>query len=226
VDDCMAGDNDYQKLLKISQDLDDLVEQGGFKFKETHMSGDKLEDEVPRKVLGIFWDTESDTLKLDIKINFSGKRKGAKLAPDVDLEEEDIDEVTPEVVTKMMVWRVAQAQYDPMGLISPFMIQFKLVMRSLCSEERKVNDWDGRIPDSAVVAFKRAISGQAERMIGQMRKVLKSTLEGKSCSFNEVATILYEAATIINSRPVGIAGRESDLEAATPITPLARESHH
>jgi hypothetical protein len=52
----------------------------------------------------------------------------------VDLEEEDIDEVTPEVVTKRMVWRVAQAQYDPSGLVSPFMIQFKLVMRGLCSE--------------------------------------------------------------------------------------------
>jgi hypothetical protein len=69
-------------------------------------------------VLGLFWDTENDSILLDIKINFSGKRKGAKLAPDVDLEEEDIDEVTPEVVTKRMVWRVGQAQYDPLGLIS------------------------------------------------------------------------------------------------------------
>jgi hypothetical protein len=40
---------------------------------------------------------------LDIKINFSGKQKGAKLATDVNLEEEDIDEVNPEVVTKRMV---------------------------------------------------------------------------------------------------------------------------
>jgi Pao retrotransposon peptidase len=159
VDDCMAGDNDYKKLLKISRDLDELVEQGGFKFKETHISGDKMEDDIPRKVLGVFWNTGLDTLMLDIKINFSGKRKGAKLAPDVDLEEEDIDEVTPEVVTKRMVWRVAQAQYDPLGLVSPFMIQFKLVMRSLCSEEGKVTGWDESIPDSVVVAFKKAMSG-------------------------------------------------------------------
>jgi Family of unknown function (DUF5641) len=64
------------------------------------------------------------------------------------------------------------------------------------------------------------MNGQAERMIGQVKKVLKSTLDGKSCSFNELATILYEAAIIVNSRPIGIAGRESDLEAGTPITPL------
>jgi hypothetical protein len=64
------------------------------------------------------------------------------------------------------------------------------------------------------------MNGQAERMIQQVKKVLKSTLEGKSCSFNELTTILFEAAIIVNSRPIGIAGRESDLEAGTPITPL------
>jgi hypothetical protein len=50
------------------------------------------------------------------------------------------------------------------------------------------------------------MNGQAERMIGQVKKVLKSTQDGKSCSFYELATILYEAAIIVNSRPIGIAG--------------------
>jgi Pao retrotransposon peptidase len=69
----------------------------------------------------------------------------------ISYEEEDIDEVTLEEVTKRMVWRVAQAQYDPLGLISPFMIQFKLVMRSLCSEEGKVTGWDESIPGSRII---------------------------------------------------------------------------
>jgi hypothetical protein len=64
------------------------------------------------------------------------------------------------------------------------------------------------------------MNGQAERMIQQVKKVLKTTLSGKSCSFNELTTILFEAAVIVNSRPIGIAGRDSDLEAGTPITPL------
>jgi hypothetical protein len=66
VDDCMAGDNAYEKLLKISRDLDELVEQGGFKFKETHMSGDKLEDDIPRKVLGVFWNTDGFGFRLNV----------------------------------------------------------------------------------------------------------------------------------------------------------------
>jgi hypothetical protein len=110
VDDCMAGDNNNEKLLQISTWLDEVVKEGGFKFQDTHMSRDDLEDGIPRKVFGILWDTHDDRLSLDIKINFAGKRKGAKLAPDIDPEEEDIDEATMEVVTKRMVWRVAQAQ--------------------------------------------------------------------------------------------------------------------
>jgi hypothetical protein len=62
-----------------------------------------------------------------------------------------------------MIWRVTQAQYDPLGLISPFMISFKLVMRSLCSEEGKVTGWDEEVPSSAVEAFKKVMSGLQEQ---------------------------------------------------------------
>jgi hypothetical protein len=70
LDDCMAGGNSYQILLKFSQDLDDLVEQGGFKFKETHMSGDKLEDQMPRKVLECFGTQNLTRLCLTSKLIF------------------------------------------------------------------------------------------------------------------------------------------------------------
>jgi hypothetical protein len=52
VDDCMAGHDNLEELRRISGDLDNLVEQRGFKFKDIHMSGDSLEDSIPRKVLG------------------------------------------------------------------------------------------------------------------------------------------------------------------------------
>jgi hypothetical protein len=72
-------------------DLDRIVEEGGFSFKETHYSGDKLEDGASKKVLEL-------------------------------------------------LWRVSQAQNNPFGFISPFMFQFKVTMRSLCTEEGKVVD--------------------------------------------------------------------------------------
>jgi len=41
MDDCMAGHDSKEKLLELSSQLDEIVEQGGFRFKETHCSGDK-----------------------------------------------------------------------------------------------------------------------------------------------------------------------------------------
>jgi hypothetical protein len=85
-----------------------------------------------------------------------------------------------------------------------------------------IQDWlaDRKIKWKFAPAGGQHMNGQAERMIRQVKNVLKSTLEGKSCSFNELTTILFKAAIIVNSRPIRIAGRESDLEARTPITPL------
>ena len=50
------------------------------------------------------------------------------------------------------------------------------------------------------------MNGQAERMIGIVKKCIVSTLENRPCSFNELLTVLAEAALIVNSRPIGIAG--------------------
>ena len=51
------------------------------------MSGDAEEDpENPKKVLGLIWETERDRLRIDVKVNFSNKQRGARTAPDADLK--------------------------------------------------------------------------------------------------------------------------------------------
>ena len=99
VDDCVAGSNSFPGLSKISKELEEIVAMGGFKFKETHVTGDPIKDDEPIKVLGLIWNTESDTLQVDIRVNFAGKRGGAKLAPDLDLEDEEFCENLPDVIT-------------------------------------------------------------------------------------------------------------------------------
>ena len=134
---------------------------GGFKFKETHVTGDPIKDDEPIKVLGLIWNTESDTLQVDIRVNFAGKRGGAKLAPDLDLEDEEFCENLPDVITKRIIWRVAQGQYDPLGLLAPYTVQLKMVMRDLCGEEVKVQ-WDDPAPSGVVEKFKQVISGLSD----------------------------------------------------------------
>jgi hypothetical protein len=45
-------------------------------------------------------------------------------------------------------------------------------------------------------------NGQAERMIGLIKKQLRKTFEGKKLSHEETLTLLVEAAQKINSRPI------------------------
>ena len=166
VDDVTAGSDSKKELLRISAELEKIVAFGGFLFKETHMTGDPVKDEEPIKVLGLIWDTEKDLFKVDVKLNFSGKRAGARLDPDIDLEAELVDEDIPELITKRIIWRVCQGQYDPLGLLSPYTIQLKLVMRDLCSEDGKVVGWDDPAPKVTVEKFRKVLDG-----LGELKKV-------------------------------------------------------
>ena len=61
-------------------------------------------------------------------------------------------------------------------------------------------------------------NGQAERMIGILKKCLEGALAGKRCTMGEMGTIMAEAAQMVNSRP--IARSTGDPETGGPITPL------
>ena len=131
----MVGSNSKPELEKISKELEEIVAKGGFKSKETHMTGDPIKDGEPIKVLGLIWNTEKDEFQVDVKVNFSGKRGGVHIAPYVDLDEYLADKDLQQTVTKRVVWRIVQSQYDPLGLLAPYTVKLKMVMRELWSEE-------------------------------------------------------------------------------------------
>jgi hypothetical protein len=57
--------------------MEDILENGGFCFKVTVMSGDPLgKDGELRKVLGLRWDTQRDEVCMDINLNYREKVKG------------------------------------------------------------------------------------------------------------------------------------------------------
>ena len=102
-------------------------------------------------------------LYVDCKINFCEKRKGLKTGPDI--EPEKVEELAPRDVTKRMVWRVALGQYDVLGLISPFLIRLKLIMRELSKPDEEVAEkvsakasWDKPIEAEVRENFLQIIS--------------------------------------------------------------------
>jgi len=152
VDDALAGADTKEELETISNGMEAIVARGGFKFKETVMSGDPVEEsDQLRKVLGLRWDTAKDRLLIEVKVNFSGKRKGANIKPDEDLE--DIESTMPETLTKRALWRVTMGQYDLLGLVSVFLIRLKLLMRDVSHEDGHVVDWDDPVSPDVQDAF-------------------------------------------------------------------------
>ena len=97
---------------------------------------------------------------MDVKVNFSGKRGGVHTAPNVDLDEYLACQDLQQTVTKRVVWCIAQSQYDPLGLLAPYTVKLKAVMRELCSEEgAEKRGWDDPAPPQTVKNFHNAISG-------------------------------------------------------------------
>jgi hypothetical protein len=94
------------------------------------MSGDPLgEDGELRKVLGLRWDTQRDEICVDIKLNYGEKVKGAYLEEDAPLADPEC--ALHRVITRRILWRVAQSQYNPLGLLSVYMVRWKLLMRKV-----------------------------------------------------------------------------------------------
>jgi hypothetical protein len=65
----------------------------------------------------------------DIKLNYGEKVKGAYREEDTPLA--DPESALPQVITRRVLWRVAQSQYDPLGLLSVYMVKWKLLMRKV-----------------------------------------------------------------------------------------------
>jgi hypothetical protein len=157
VDDATARANTRDELLKLSKEMEEIAACGGFTFKETMMSGDPVEDPShPKKVLGLIWDTAVDRLWMNVKVNFSGKQKGVRVDPDAYLEEE-VGTFTLDHITKRMLWRVAQGHYDPLGLLLPYTIRLKLLIRGMTQESGKVTGWDEEVPAAVTNDFREIL---------------------------------------------------------------------
>ncbi len=164
VADATGGASTLGAARQVSQDMEDILENGGFRFKETVMSGDPLgEDGELRKVLGLRWDTERDEICVDIKLNYGKKIKGACLEEDAPLA--DPESALPQIITRRILWRVAQSQYDPLGLLSVYMVRWKSLMRKVTLKGKGVG-WESPLDKEEEDEFRRLL-----RDLNELREI-------------------------------------------------------
>ena len=121
------------------------MKAGGFNTKYMIRDGEtrpELLEKHGGQVLGLSWNTGRDQIVMQTRINVSPKVKGARTGPD--LTAETVDVLDTAVLTLRVVTSQVYAIYDPLGLISPLVVKFKLLLQELHS--RKLS-WDEPLPE-------------------------------------------------------------------------------
>ena len=144
VDDCLSGDRDLNTAKQRADELEVVLNRGGFALKGVTFSGshppENLSDDGESIcVAGMMWHSKEDLLSFDIgELNFSKKSRGRKLS------NEESKKIPKMITRRHCVSKVAEV-YDLTGKIMPIISSMKIDLHELV--ERKL-DWDDVIPDN------------------------------------------------------------------------------
>lgn len=133
---------------QVTSEIDQLLMLGGFKVKGWITSYDneaanglqKKTFAEREKVLGMHWEVATDLIRYSVTLNFSKKKHGMKGG--TQLGKDDIPLNIPDKLTKRMVLSQINSVFDPLGLISPFTVKAKILLKDLW---RRKFDWDDEI---------------------------------------------------------------------------------
>ena len=104
-------------------------------YTETSLGEIKDDDKPVQKILGVQWNFLRDQLKFDLS-------KVAKQASE-------------SIPTKRNIASIAAKFYDPIGFLSPVVVEFKLLFQELC--ESKTN-WDDILEGNLLTKWNKLVS--------------------------------------------------------------------
>ena len=139
MDDYASGADSVDSAFGQFEQLKKVFKEGGFNMRKWCSNDMKLMERIEsvereqvagensshqsNKVLGILWDNEADLLRFDL--------------------EEVLINMNTDVLTKRMILSTTAKFFDPLGLISPVILQLKILFQDICRAE--INDWDQEI---------------------------------------------------------------------------------
>ena len=143
VDDCISGEQDSWSAHKLADDLEVVLNKGGFQLKGVTFSGEEpldtlTDDGESIHVSGMRWYPKDDLLALNIgELNFSKKQRGKKPTNTIN--------IIPENLTRRHCTSKVAEIFDITGKITPIVAAMKMDLQELVT--RKL-DWDDAIPDN------------------------------------------------------------------------------
>ena len=156
VDDLIDSVADHETALQVTGEVEKMLAKGGFQIKCWQYSGEgiarsssnssdgvsllKGTDENTR-VLGVVWDPVSDCILFHVVLNFSKKRKGVRIGPN--LTAADVPSRIPDVLTRRLVLEQVMSIFDPLGFLCPFTLLAKVYLRETWARNL---GWDDMLP--------------------------------------------------------------------------------
>ena len=169
ADDVLSGADveTVQRMVgnKIEDDMGNVTYTGtmaqildlvSFKAKTFTVSGDS-NHEKEGKVLGHMWLPENDMLEFKLVINLHQKQGALKTGPDLSVE--DVPRMSTFIYTKRIALQISSQFFDPTGLISVYLIRFKLALKDLVPHKL---GWDEPLPDTEQVKWRRLVQDVLE----------------------------------------------------------------
>ena len=81
-----------------------------------------------QEVLGLLRNRQQDEFSIGVKLQFSPK--SGKNGQGPSLTKETVEDAVPQILTERLLSKQATTVLDPLGLITPFMVQGKLQINS------------------------------------------------------------------------------------------------
>ena len=149
----MAAANNAKLHHKTDQ-TDEITAHAGMSNKGWTFSGDPssdirigigVGDNKDQKVLGLPWDPKIDIFKFQTKLKVNLNAGVGLVDVFISLEEELDDDMQEIVLTRKLVLSYAMKVFDPIGLLSPLLLQTKLLLRETWNIEGLC--WDDPLPE-------------------------------------------------------------------------------
>ena len=172
----------------------------GFKAKLIVCSGDVDPELVSKmtKVFGLGWDAENDRITFELVFNLSKRQGASKAGPD--LNQEDIAKMSVYIFTKRTCLTLSAQIFDPLGLLSCFTINFKLLMRVIVQHGL---NWDEPLPDAMQLSWRELITTcLAAPAISFPRSLMVPGIVGRPelCCFWDGSDVAYGGCVCIHWR--------------------------
>lgn len=143
VDDCLTGEINRQEAHARSDQLEIVLNRGGFQVKGVAFSGEEppsslSEDNETIFVAGMKWFVKEDMLSLNVgELNFAKKNRGKKPS--------HLQNIIPLNLTRRHCASKVAELFDLSGKVAPLIASMKIDLQELV--HHKLN-WDDKIPDN------------------------------------------------------------------------------